>query len=242
MTLGTRARKREWVAGGDAPGHPASKGGPEAAAAARKLVRVNVPVARPMVHPPVPVVAAVLLVASLLFPYWTITLYAPQYPGGLRASVYLTHVKGDADEISNLNHYIGMKALDEAAPLERSVAVPTVLLFALGLALSAWVRRFRVLLRLPAIAFPAAVVADIAYWLWRFGHSLDPAAPIRLEPFMPVILGRGEIAQFATVAMFGPGFFLALAAAGLAIYDLVRDRRSSPRAVTAVPRIGGGGR
>jgi hypothetical protein len=183
---------------------------------------------------PLPIVAAVLLVVSLFFPYWKITLHAPQYPGGLRAGVHLTHVTGDTHEIDILNHYIGMKSLDEAARLERAVAVPTVLLFAAALALSARVWRFRWILRLPAVLFPIAVPLNIAYWLWHFGHSLDPAAAIHLEPFMPVILGRGEIAQFATVAMFGPGFFLALAAAALAVYDLVVDHRMTPR--HAAPR------
>jgi hypothetical protein len=175
------------------------------------------------------IVAAVLLVVSLFFPYWQMTLYAPQYAGGLRVSVYLTHVTGDTHEINLLNRYIGMKSLDEAARLERAVAVPTVLLFAAALVLSARLRRFRMILRLPAITFPIAVPLDIAYWLWLFGHSMDPRAAIRLEPFMPVILGRGEIAQFATWTMLGPGFFLALAAAVLAVYELVGDRRMTRR-------------
>lgn len=178
---------------------------------------------------PLPIVAAVLLVVSLFFPYWQMTLDAPQYAGGLGVSVYLTHVTGDTHEINLLNRYIGMKSLDEAARLERAVAVPTVLLFAAALVLSARVRRFRWILRLPAITFPIAVPLNIAYWLWLFGHSMDPAAPIHLEPFMPAILGSGGIAQFATWAMFGPGFFLALAAAALAVYDLVGDHRMTPR-------------
>jgi hypothetical protein len=221
--------REQVVAGGETAGHPTSADRERATEAAKVAARTQRRV-------PLSVVAAVLLVASLFFPYWQITLYAPQYPGGLRASVHLTHLTGDVHEINILNHYIGMKALDDAARLERAAALPAVLLFAAALALSARVRRFRAILRLPAITFPVAVVVGLAYWLWHFGHSMDPRAPIRLEPFMPVILGRGEIAQFSTVALFGPGFLLALASAGLVIYELVRERRLSGRGAAAQGR------
>ncbi|MDR7465160.1 MAG: hypothetical protein QN209_10815, partial [Armatimonadota bacterium] len=119
-----------------------------------------------------PLLAAVLLLLlSLVFPYWQVTLYAPQYPEGLRARVYLTHVGGDAQEITTLNHYIGMPGLDVAAPLERRLAVPLVLLSAAALLLLAArrlpARRWlQLLLRLPVVLLPAVVLADLAYWLW----------------------------------------------------------------------------
>lgn len=176
-----------------------------------------------------PLLAAAVLVASLAFPYWQLTLYAPQYPGGLRALVYLTHVAGDAQEISNLNHYIGMKPLEEAAPVERALAVPLVLLFGALAVLSSRQRGpWRWLLRLPLVLFPLGFFADLAAWLWFYGHSMDPAAPIRLEPFMPVVLGRGVIAQFRTAATFHVGFYLAVVASAVALWDL---RRREPQAV-----------
>ncbi len=184
-----------------------------------------------------PVAAAGLLLLSLLFPYWQVTLFAPQYPGGLRAYVYLTHVAGDDQEISNLNHYVGMRALDAAAPLERRLALPLILLSVIALLVSAyahpagarWLRNSaaRALLRLPAVLLPVGVIADLAFWLWWFGHSLDPAAPIRIDPFTPTILGPGKVMQFATSATFGVGFYLGLAAAILAVYDYFRARTTA---------------
>jgi hypothetical protein len=180
----------------------------------------------------VPLAAAALLLLSLAFPYWQVTLFAPQYPGGLRAYVYLTHVGGDAQEISSLNHYIGMAGLDRAAPLERRLAIPLILLSVAALLVSAYVRPvggrwLRFLFRLPAALLPVGVVADLTYWLWWIGHVIDPTAPIRIEPFMPTIIGRGTVMQFATFATFGVGFFLALAAAGLAIEDFFRRRAAA---------------
>lgn len=170
--------------------------------------------------------AAALLGLSLLFPYWRITLFAPQYPGGLRASVYLTKVGGDAAEIGILNHYIGMKPLEQAAPLERRFAVPTVLGGVLAVAVSPFLGRFGRLLQAPAVVFPLGVLGDLAFWMWRFGHALDPAAPIRIDPFMPAILGRGGVMQFSTYAMISWGFLFSAITALIALFNLFRWRRA----------------
>lgn len=164
--------------------------------------------------------AAALLGLSLWLPYWHLTLYAPQYPGGLRTSVYLTHVGGDASEIDILNHYIGMKSLTLAAPLERKLAVPLVLGGVVAVAGAGFLGRRGLLLQAPAVVFPIGVVADLGYWLWRFGHSLDPSAPIRVDPFMPAIIGKSTVVQFATHAVFGWGFLLSAVTAGIALYNI----------------------
>lgn len=173
-----------------------------------------------------PFMAAALLIASLALPYWHMTLYAPQYPGGLRARVYLTRATGDIQEISNLNHYVGLTGLEWLAPTERRLAIPVVLVTAGALLAPTSIRRLRLMLRLPMLLFPVGVAADLAYWLWRFGHTLDPSAPIRIDPFMPALLGRGTVMQFTTASFFGIGFGLALGAAVLAAYDLRAGARA----------------
>lgn len=173
----------------------------------------------------IPFLAAALLIVSLAFPYWQMTLYAPQYPEGLRARVYLTRATGDIQEISNLNHYVGLTGLERLALTERRLAVPAVLLTAAVMLSSMYIHRLRLVLRLPVFLFPVGVASDLAYWLWRFGHTIDPSAPIRIDPFMPALLGRGSIMQFTTVAFFGIGFVFSLGAAALAAYDLRAGRR-----------------
>ncbi|GAB4382463.1 MAG: hypothetical protein Kow0022_00020 [Phycisphaerales bacterium] len=68
-------------------------------------------------------IARVLLLTSLFLPYWHMTLHAPQYPDNLHLTAYLNHLAGDVAEIDGLNHYIGMRSLEEAAQVERSVGV-----------------------------------------------------------------------------------------------------------------------
>jgi hypothetical protein len=65
------------------------------------------------------VIAGLLLLASLPLPWWQFKVVAPQYPKGLKVSVYVNRLEGDVREISLLNHYIGMKSLSDAAQIER---------------------------------------------------------------------------------------------------------------------------
>ena len=39
------------------------------------------------------------------------------------------------------------------------------------------------------------------YMLYEFGHNLDPKAPVEIEPFMPVVIGTKQIANFTTHSM-----------------------------------------
>ncbi|HEY3495918.1 MAG TPA: hypothetical protein VGK73_14570, partial [Polyangiaceae bacterium] len=77
-----------------------------------------------------------------------------------------------------------------------------------------------------AAAVPLGFVADFSYWLYRFGHDLNPRAPLRLEPFTPAMFGNGVIGQFMTFARPELGFWLALACVGLAVLLVaLRERR-----------------
>ncbi|MCX7623454.1 MAG: cytochrome C [Thermomicrobium sp.] len=173
-------------------------------------------------------VAAVALALSLALPYWHMTLRAPQYPGGLRVVIYLTHLAGDVQEVNGLNHYIGMMKLEEAAVFERAIAPYGVAGLAL-LALLAGIvrRRWTALLALLVVVFPLVFVADLQYWLWYFGHHLDPHAALSsaIRPFTPPALGTGRVGQFVVEARFGPGLYLAFLAALSALWGIVTRLR-----------------
>jgi copper chaperone NosL len=173
--------------------------------------------------------AALLLVASVFLPYWRMTLLAPQYPGGLQVEAYLDHLQGDVREIDGLNHYIGMRPLGEAAAMERSMSIAAVTVIALLVVAAIYIHnRWAALLALPALLFPAIFLADMYYWLHRFGTHLDPTAPLSssIEPFVPPVLGRGTVGQFATVALPGPGLLAAAAASAVILVGLWLHRRA----------------
>jgi len=152
-------------------------------------------------------------------------LYAPQYPHGLTLIISLTGLGGDAHEIDTLNHYIGMAHLDAAAAFERSIAlyaVGALCVAVTALALFGNRRLSWVSLALGA-AFPAGFIADSFYWLYRFGHELDPRAPLNVPAFTPQLFGNGTIGQFMTFAVPQLGFWFAIAGvSALACAALVR--------------------
>lgn len=174
-------------------------------------------------------VARVLLLVSIFFPYWHMELVAPQYPKGLFLTAYVNHLTGDVKEIDGLNHYIGMRPLGEAAAFERSVAVWAVIAMFLLVEGAAFVHsRWAVLLAVPAITFPIAFIVDLYYWMRTFGLSLDPDAPLSaaVKPFVPTVLGEGGIGQFKTYAELGDGYWLAVAASVLVIIGFFFHRRA----------------
>jgi hypothetical protein len=160
-------------------------------------------------------VAGMFLLLSLLLPYWSITLHAPQYPQGLTVHAYAWKLTGDVAEVDGLNHYIGMMRLEDAATFERTVAPFAIPLLAVLAVASYWVRgRWRWLAVAPILLFPVIFIVDLYAWLRYAGNNLDPTAALSssIKPFTPRLLGEGTIGQFSTVASFGWGFYLVLVA------------------------------
>ncbi|OUC07760.1 C553-type monoheme cytochrome c, partial [Litorilinea aerophila] len=173
--------------------------------------------------------AAVLLIASIFMPYWSLTLHAPQYPQGLTIQAYLNRLEGDVREIDGLNHYIGMRPLNEAATFERSISIIGVVAIALLLLATVFVHtRWAALLALPALLFPLIFLADLQYWMANFGQNLDPRAPLSssVKPFVPPVLFEGRIAQFRTWAVPDVGLWMATAASVLILIGLWFHRRA----------------
>jgi copper chaperone NosL len=174
-------------------------------------------------------VAAVCLILSIFLPYWNMTLEAPQYPKGLKVRTYVNRLEGDVQEIDGLNHYIGMRPLEDAAQLERSLSIFLIGATALLVVAAIFIHsKWAALLSLPAVLYPFIFMADMYYWLRTFGQNLDPTAALSnyVEPFVPTVLGTGLIGQFKTIATLGLGFYLATLASILILAGLYFQRRA----------------
>ncbi len=166
---------------------------------------------------------------SFTAPMWHINMKAPQYPQGLDLYIYSYKVDGgndgnDVQEINVLNHYIGMAPLDRAA-LSDLDWIPflfaAMIILALRTALIGKVGSMLDLLVMTTYA-GAFGFGRLYYKLYTFGHNLDPRAPVTIEPFMPVMLGKKQIANFLTEA--GPGlgtWYVAIFATGLTLLLLI---------------------
>ena len=58
-------------------------------------------------------IGALALIFAYFVPAWSIYLVAPQYPEGLSMQIWLNKISGQVEIINGLNHYIGMKHIDE---------------------------------------------------------------------------------------------------------------------------------
>lgn len=184
--------------------------------------------------------AGLLLMISMLLPYWSLRMTAPQYPKGLKVNVYVNHLDGDVREIDALNHYLGMPSLDEGGQLERSISVAAVI--ALGLLLTGSVfvhNRWAALLAVPALAYPLIFVGRLWLILYEYGHSIDPQSPLgsAIKPFTPPLIGTGVIGQFGTFARFEIGFYLVILAALIVLAGLWFHRAAYKPVVDARKRM-----
>jgi hypothetical protein len=186
--------------------------------------------------------AALVLMVSMFLPYWSMTMTAPQYPKGLKVDVYVNHLEGDMREIDELNHYLGMKPLDEGGRLERSISIFAIVMLGLLLMSGVFIHnQWAGVLALPVLGFPFVFVADLWWILYRFGHSIDPTSALggAIAPFTPPVLGEGKVGQFGTIASFEIGFYLAMAALLVVLVGLWFHRAAYKPIVDARKKVNG---
>lgn len=172
--------------------------------------------------------AALLVLAAIFLPLWGMTLASVQYPEGLRMVVYPTHIRGDITEINLLNHYIGMAEISNEYFVELKV-IPTLFgVIAAACLFAARVRRFWTTVLVLVLM---AGAAGYGFWSMRtrlhdYGTNLDPTAAMKVEPFVPPMLGDHVIAQFGTYSYFSWGTFLPMVAGVLVATVLWLDLRA----------------
>jgi len=169
------------------------------------FTRLNNILARPVQTAPrlLILAAALLLVAVYILPLWNLTMFAPQYPDGLRLDIYSYKLEGgnhgqDIKEINILNHYIGMRDL-VAEDFTEFKWLPFIV-GALGLlylraAVMGTVGALVDVLVLN-IYFSAFALWSFGYRMYVYGHTLAPAAAVKVPPFMPPMFGAKQLANF----------------------------------------------
>jgi hypothetical protein len=167
--------------------------------------RLNRTLARPVGGGPrlLVVGAALLLVAIYFFPLWNMTMFAPQYPEGLRLDIYSYKLVGgnngqDIPEINILNHYIGMRdlATDDFTEFKWLPFTVGVLgLLYLRAAVMGTVGGLLDTLVLN-LYFSIFAVWSFGYRMYSYGHNLSPTAAVKVAPFMPPMFGGKQLANF----------------------------------------------
>jgi hypothetical protein len=171
--------------------------------------------------------AGALLVIACAFPLWRMTMFANQFPEGLRLSIYSYKLVGgaggaDLEGINILNHYIGMRDIAAADFVEmRFIPFALGVFFLLALRTGVFAR-VRDLVDLTVLLLYFSVFSFGVFWyrMYTYGHQLNPEAPIKVAPFTPPLFGHQHLANFEIYSYPGPGTFLLLGA-GLLLVALV---------------------
>jgi hypothetical protein len=182
------------------------------------------------------VLAAVLVAAAHFMALWNLTMFAPQYPDGLRLYIYDHALVGgnggqDIKEINILNHYIGMRDL-AAEDFTEFKWMPFVLggiaLLFLRATVLGTVKEL-VDATMVFVYFGGFSLWSFAFKLYRYGHDLAPGAAVKVPPFMPPVFGYQQIANFEVYSYPRAGSYLLLLVAVLLATALAlawRQRRA----------------
>lgn len=181
--------------------------------------------------------AGTFLVIALFFPLWQITMFANQFPEGIRLSIYAYKLVGgnggaDLQGINILNHYIGMREIQAADFVEMKFIPFALGVFFLLTLRAAVFAKMRDLVDLTVlfVYFSAFSVGVFWYRMYTYGHQLSPEAPIKVAPFTPPLLGHQHIANFDVYSTPGLGTVLLAAFALGLVTLLVLEARRNPLA------------
>ena len=181
--------------------------------------------------------AGVLLPIAALFPLWRITMFANQFPEGLRLSIFSYKLVGgangaDLEGINILNHYIGMRDIAAADFVEMKFIPFALGVFFLLSLRTAVFARVRDLVDLVVLLVYFSLFSFGAFWyrMHSYGHHLNPEAPIKVAPFTPPLFGHQHLANFDIYSFPGIGSFVLLGSAACLVAVVVLDARRTMRA------------
>jgi len=184
------------------------------------------------------IVAAVVLAGALVLPLWRLELVAPQYPAGLVMHAYGYKFADDPGtyyddvrEINGLNHYIGMKEITTVTEMKLFIPGVLALMVAmLGSGFIAWRPRLvRGLVIAGAWFMPLFFVADLQYWLYNYGHTMNPDAALNTGDFTPRVFGTTKVWNFHSETAFEAGFYCMVLAAAIISFGPPLARLASRR-------------
>jgi len=171
------------------------------------------------------VIAAALFILAIFLPLWRMELVAPQYPAGLVMYAYGDRFEGETagyydgfdalKEINGLNHYIGMKPIESVSEMQLFIpGLVALSIAAVAVSFIAWKPRiFRGLVVAGFWFVPLFFIADLQYWLYNYGHTMDPDAALNTGDITPKVIGTTAVWNFHSQNGFEPGFYAMILAA-----------------------------
>ena len=179
------------------------------------------------------------LITVFFLPAWQILLFAPQYPEGLKMNIWINNLNGDIDVINGLNNYIGMRPFS-IKDFPEFTYLPYVVGFFMLLGLVIAItgkRRLLFLYLLLTVLGGALAMYDFYMWEYRYGHNLNPEAPIQVPgmSYQPPLFGHKRLLNFDAYSFPDVGGWIVISAAALAFgvwfFEWYKQRKASRKYV-----------
>jgi copper chaperone NosL len=150
------------------------------------------------------ILAAVMLVFLFFFPIWKITLFAPQYPGGISMYIWINKITGDTpgtlQNINILNHYVGMQFIEPDSIPELKYFQYVIAGMGFMALIFAFIHKKPLYLAwvILFVILGAAGIYDFYLWEYDYGHNLSPTAPIKVPgmAYQPPLFGEKTLLNF----------------------------------------------
>lgn len=169
------------------------------------------------------IIVVILFLATLwAYPMWDIQLGAPQYPDGLSMQIWINDVGGDVEIINGLNHYIGMKTIHKE-DFKEFIYLPITMISFMALGLLVLVlnrKRYYYIWTGIFVIIGLVSFYDFYTWLYKYGHELDPNAPIQVPgmAYQPPLIGYKKMLNFEALSQPHVGGWFYIAAGALMVF------------------------
>lgn len=159
------------------------------------------------------VIGSLLLLLLFVYPLWSITLGAPQYPEPLGMDIWIDQIVGshenDIQNINLMNHYVGMDKIPEHMPEFDIFPIVIISMSVLGVIIGIVGKPWMFLTWFIAMSLlGVAGMYDFYLWEYEYGHSLDPKAAIKfmdengeIMAYQPPLFGTKLILNFTATSL-----------------------------------------
>ena len=153
--------------------------------------------------------SSILLILVFIFPIWSISLEAPQYPEGIGIYINVHSITGhrpnNLNSINNLNHYIGMKRIEPDSILELKIMPYIIAFFIVFGFLNYLLKKRWLIFSWVALFCIVGIIGMYDFWLWEYdyGHNLNPLAIIKIPgmSYQPPIFGSEKLLNFTATSL-----------------------------------------